>query len=57
MRPGGFLLLEIGADQAEAVRGMLGDSGRFEPARVRADLAGRPRVVSARRRVAERDSR
>jgi release factor glutamine methyltransferase len=55
IRPGGFLLLEIGADQAEAVRGLFADSGRFEPARVRRDLAGRPRVVSARRRGAARE--
>ena len=50
IRPGGFLLLEIGADQAEAVGGLLAASGRFEPARLRFDLAGRPRVVVARRR-------
>lgn len=49
IRPGGFLLLEIGADQAEAVGALLAASGRFEPARLRLDLAGRPRVVVARR--------
>ena len=50
IRPGGVLLLEIGADQAEAVGALLAASGRFEPARLRLDLAGRPRVVVARRR-------
>ena len=50
IRPGGVLLLEIGADQAEAVGVLLAASGRFEPARLRPDLAGRPRVVVARRR-------
>jgi len=50
MRPGGFLLLEIGADQAEAVQALTAASGRFEPARLCPDLAGRPRVVVARRR-------
>ena len=50
IRPGGVLLLEIGADQAEAVGALLAASGRFEPARLRPDLAGRPRVVVARRR-------
>jgi release factor glutamine methyltransferase len=50
IRSGGVLLLEIGADQAEAVGALLAASGRFEPARLRLDLAGRPRVVVARRR-------
>jgi release factor glutamine methyltransferase len=50
IRPGGFLLLEVGTDQAEAVAALLAASGRFEPARLRLDLAGRPRVVVARRR-------
>lgn len=50
IRSGGVLLLEIGADQAEAVGALLAASGRFEPARLRLDLAGRPRVVAARRR-------
>jgi release factor glutamine methyltransferase len=50
IRPGGFLLLEIGADQADAVQTLMAASGRWEPARVRRDLAGRPRVVVARRR-------
>ncbi len=50
LRPGGFLLLEIGAEQAEAVQGLVAAAGRWEPARVRCDLAGRPRVVATRRR-------
>ena len=49
IRPGGFLLLEIGAEQAEAIQGLAAASGRWEPARVRCDLAGRPRVIAARR--------
>jgi len=49
IRPGGFLLLEIGAEQAEALQELAAASGRWEPARVRCDLAGRPRVVTARR--------
>ena len=49
VRPGGFLLLEIGAEQAEAVPALVAASGRWEPAQVRRDLAGRPRVVMARR--------
>ncbi len=50
IRPRGFLLLEIGAEQAKAVHGLAAASGRWEPARLRCDLAGRPRVVVARRR-------
>jgi release factor glutamine methyltransferase len=50
IRPGGFLLLEIGADQEERVLALVAASGGLEPARVWRDLAGRPRVVAARRR-------
>jgi len=49
IRPGGFLLLEIGADQAEAVQAVVAASGRWQPPRLWRDLAGRPRVVAARR--------
>lgn len=49
IRPGGFLLLEIGAEQAEAIQELVAASGRWGPARVRCDLAGRPRVIVARR--------
>lgn len=49
LRPGGFLLLEIGADQAAAVRGLLATTTAFEGPRVFQDLAGRDRVVVARR--------
>jgi len=52
-RPGSaraaFSLLEIGAEQAEAIQESVAASGQWEPARVRCDLAGRPRVVVARR--------
>jgi len=50
IRPGGCLLLEIGADQAEAILALLGEKGRFETGRIFRDLAGRPRVIAARRR-------
>lgn len=49
IRPGGCLLLEIGADQAEAILALLGKMGRFETGRIFRDLAGRPRVIAARR--------
>ncbi len=45
--PGGSLLLEIGADQAEAVTALLKEQG-FEDIRVIRDLAGEDRVVTGR---------
>ena len=50
IRPGGCLLLEIGADQAEAILALLEEMGRFETGRIFRDLAGRPRVIAVRRR-------
>jgi len=47
LRPGGHLLVEIGAAQAEPVRALAQASGLAE-ARVVADLAGLPRVLVAR---------
>ena len=47
--PGGWLLLEIGDEQAESVLALMTLTGRFEDARVVQDLAGRPRIVAARR--------
>jgi release factor glutamine methyltransferase len=46
LRPGGWLLVELGYNSLEPVRGMLGSGwGEME---VRADLAGLPRVLAAR---------
>ena len=50
LRPGGFLLLEIGADQAESVGRLVEETGGFEHFQVLQDLGGRDRVVMARRR-------
>ena len=51
IRPGGFLLMEIGADQAAPVSRILETFGGFEQIRVLPDLAGRDRVIVARRRI------
>ena len=51
LRLGGFLLLEIGADQASAARRLLEERGSFEGCRVFQDLAGRDRVIAARRQL------
>ncbi len=49
LRPGGWLLLEIGADQAAEVRGLLEDRGVYSRIEVVPDPAGCDRVVAARR--------
>lgn len=51
LRSGGFLLLEIGADQAAAARRVVEAEGSFEGCRVIQDLAGRDRVIVARRQL------
>ena len=48
LRPGGAVVCEIGATQADAVVALVGAAGLLEP-QVRPDLAGLPRVVMARR--------
>jgi release factor glutamine methyltransferase len=49
LRAGGWLLLEIGADQAAAATELFVRSGRFATPRHFRDLAGRVRVVAAQR--------
>jgi len=48
VRPGGWLVLEHGADQAAAVAGLLAENG-WEAIDCRRDYAGLPRVTAARR--------
>jgi len=47
LAPGGWLAMEIGDDQGEEVRALLRD--RFSDVTVTPDLAGRDRVITARR--------
>ncbi len=49
--PGGWLVLEIGGDQAARVAELIRRTGEFEPRsiEVRADAAGKDRVICARR--------
>jgi release factor glutamine methyltransferase len=47
LKPGGFILLEIGHDQGRAVSGLLSTNG-FLDTSISPDLAGRDRIVSAR---------
>lgn len=51
LRPGGLLALEMGAAQAAAVAALVEGTGRFGPARVVRDLAGRDRIVTAELRT------
>ena len=48
LEPGGWLLLEHGFDQADAVQALLRDRG-FSDIRTRRDLGGQPRCTGARR--------
>lgn len=50
LRPGGRLVFEFGAGQAEALRGLLQAHPALELVEIRDDLAGRERVFHARRR-------
>jgi release factor glutamine methyltransferase len=47
LHPGGWLLLEHGQDQGDAVRRLLAEAG-FASVSTRADLAGRPRCSGGR---------
>lgn len=49
LAPGGWLAVEIGVDQADAVAALFRRQGLAVPGEPRFDLAGRPRVVLARR--------
>ncbi|MBQ0078581.1 MAG: peptide chain release factor N(5)-glutamine methyltransferase [Eubacterium sp.] len=45
LKPGGWLMVEIGHDQGEDLRKMIKDNGKYTPAEVLRDLPGRDRVV------------
>lgn len=50
LRPGGWLLMEMGAEQRASLTEILGQTGLFDEIRFRTDLAGLDRVVIARRK-------
>jgi release factor glutamine methyltransferase len=50
LTPGGAIVLEIGADIASAVAELFARSGRYGPASVYQDYAGKDRVISAMKR-------
>ncbi len=47
LRPGGLLALEMGSTQGGAVCALVDGAGRYGPARIVKDLAGRDRIVLA----------
>lgn len=49
LRPGGWLVLEIGADQGDTVAELLRTTG-YDPVEIRQDLAGHDRIALARHR-------
>ena len=49
LAPGGWLAVEIGVGQGDAVAGLLAARGLAVAGAPRPDLAGRPRVVMARK--------
>jgi len=51
LKDGGWLFLEIGFDQKDAVHALLVQSGHYDSVRVTKDYAGIDRVVAARRRL------
>ncbi|MEW6593750.1 MAG: peptide chain release factor N(5)-glutamine methyltransferase [Thermodesulfobacteriota bacterium] len=53
LRAGGWLLMEIGADQRELVLRCLVSLGKYDRVEVQPDYAGLPRVLVARRRANE----
>ena len=50
LRPGGWLIVELGPAIAEAVDGIIGASGCFGEATTLKDIAGQPRVVQAQKK-------
>ncbi len=50
LRPGGWLVMEIGAGQADAVSRLVNDTGTLTVHHIRPDLQSIPRVVIARKR-------
>jgi release factor glutamine methyltransferase len=56
LKPGGWLLMEMGAEQRAALTAILEETKIFDDIRFRADYAGLDRVVIARRATAEKIS-
>ena len=53
LKSGGWMFLEIGFDQGEALRKMIMDTDRYSVPEIIHDLAGRDRVVKCRKKKPE----
>jgi release factor glutamine methyltransferase len=51
LRPGGYLILEIGVEQTEAISMIIEKQGGFEVPNVNQDYSGRNRIISAQRKM------
>jgi len=51
LKPGGFVLLEIGEGQGDFVSRLFIDSNEFEWVKVFKDYSGQERIVSARKKI------
>lgn len=51
LKPGGWLVLEIGAGQAAAVTQLANDTGRYEATQVAPDYQGIPRIASMKNKT------
>ncbi len=51
LKPEGFLIMEIGADQAGAIIQLIEKQGGYEVPDVRLDYSGRDRIISVKRRA------
>ncbi len=51
LKPGGFLLMEIGDDQGQVVKTMLNQSNQFSPVTLHQDYSGRDRAVCAQKEM------
>lgn len=49
LHAGGWLVMEVGQGQAEAVRALIEDTGRYDTVDILPDQAGIPRVIAAHR--------
>jgi release factor glutamine methyltransferase len=56
LKPGGLLALEIGEGQAEGVVELVDEAGAYEDTTVHRDLAGRKRMVTARKATGRADN-
>ena len=55
MKKNGILVLEIGHDQADALRELLSESGNYEDIQIHKDLAGLDRIAFCRRAAAVKE--